>query len=60
MKKFLEGRKTFLGIIVILVGMFGLTNFITPDETEIAFNSIIELVGVIITVYGRVVAKPVK
>jgi len=58
MEKVLAGRKTFIGIAITVIGMTGLAAFITPVEFEVLVNSIIEIVGVVIAVYGRVVARP--
>ena len=53
----LEGRKTYLGLAVTLVGIFGLSKYITGEETTQLLNSIFEIAGVVIAIYGRAVAK---
>lgn len=58
MLNLLEGKKTYIGLAVALIGVLGLTNYITPDETEQAMSLIFELAGILIAVYGRFVAKP--
>jgi len=57
MKKLLEGKKTFIGIAIAVLGMTGAAAFISPDESEALFNAIFQIVGIAVAVYGRVVAK---
>ena len=57
MSKILAGKKTYIGLIVTLVGVFGLTKFISPAEAETLMKSIFEIVGIVIAMYGRFVAK---
>jgi len=56
--KFLEGKKTFVGLGVLLIGAFGLSNYIAPDEWEQLIKLSFELVGLVVVIYGRIVAKP--
>lgn len=58
MEKFMEGRKTYTGLVIALIGVFGLAAYITPAEAGEAMNHVFELVGIAMAVYGRVVAKP--
>jgi hypothetical protein len=55
--KILEGKKTFIGLGVLLIGALGLANIISPEEWEKGVNLILELVGLVIAVYGRIKAK---
>jgi len=57
MKK-LEGKKTYIGLVVALIGVLNLTKYISPEEAEHAMKLIFELIGIAIAVYGRAVAKP--
>ena len=57
MQKFLEGKKTYIGLAIALVGVFGLTEYISAVEAERAMQLGFELVGIAIAVYGRFVAK---
>lgn len=57
MMKFLEGKKTYIGLAVTLAGVFGLSEYVLPSEIEIAGESIMTLIGIAIAVYGRYVAK---
>ena len=56
-KQILDGRKTYIGLIVTLVGILGLSKYITDGETTTLLNSVFEIVGVIIAIYGRAVTK---
>lgn len=53
----LEGKKTYIGIVVTIVGMTGLARFISDGEVTTVLNSIFEVVGVVVAVYGRRVAQ---
>ena len=52
-----KGKKTYTGIIVTLVGVLGLSDFITAEETANTINQVLELVGIALAVYGRSVVK---
>jgi len=56
----LEGKKTFVGLAIILCGVLGFAKYITNVEIENSANLIVELIGIAIAVYGRIVAKPNK
>ena len=56
--KILEGKKTYIGIAIALLGVFGLGNIISEGEANELVSKIIEVVGLVLAVYGRVVAKP--
>ncbi len=53
----LNGKKTFIGIAVMLIGAFGLGDIVSPGEFEHVVNLAFELVGSLIAIYGRVQAK---
>jgi len=55
--KILEGRKTYIGLAITLAGIFGLTSYVSDAEITTALNSLFELVGVAIAVYGRYATK---
>jgi len=57
MENILKGKKTFIGIAVTVIGMTGLAAYITPVEFELLINSVLEVVGVVLAVYGRIVAN---
>jgi len=53
----LDGKKTYIGIALMVISMFGLTKYITPAEAESMINLIVGLVGIGVSVYGRYSAK---
>ncbi len=48
-----NGRKTYLGLAIALLGVFGAGSLIAPDEMEKTVNLIMELAGIAFAVYGR-------
>ena len=58
MSKFLSGKKTYLGLAVALIGVFGLAKYISPDEATAIINGVFEIVGIVFAIYGRYVARP--
>lgn len=58
MKKYLEGKKTFLGLAIALMGVFGLARFVSPEETTTIVNNLFEVVGIALAIYGRIKARP--
>lgn len=57
LSKILEGKKTYIGIIIAVIGMTSLTQYISPEEMETTMKAIFELVGITLAVYGRAVAR---
>lgn len=56
----LEGKKTYIGIIIMVLGAIS-THFKLPFTTEdisSVVSLVVELIGTIIALYGRFVAKP--
>ena len=58
MSKLLEGKKTYLGLIVALSGVLGLSKYIADEELTQILDLALELLGLLIAAYGRAVAKP--
>ena len=58
LSKLLEGRKTFIGIAITLLGVLGAGNLISEGEANQVVNLVIELVGLVLAIYGRIKAKP--
>lgn len=54
--KTLDGYKTFLGIAALGIAYLGWTDYITPEEWQLAVQNLIALVGIVMSVYGRLVA----
>lgn len=58
MSHFLAGKKTYLGLAVALLGVLGFGNLISEAEASHAVDLVLELVGLVVAVYGRAVARP--
>lgn len=56
--KLLEGRKTFIGIAIALAGALGLGSVLSEGEANHVVDLVIELVGLVIAIIGRIKAKP--
>ena len=57
MSKLLEGKKTYLSLVVILLGVFGLGDMISEGELADGVDLVLQLVGLVGAVYGRFKAK---
>lgn len=53
----LNGYKTFIGLGITLLGIFGLGDIISTEEAQDAVNMAIQLVGIAIAVIGRIKAR---
>jgi hypothetical protein len=49
----LEGYKTWIGIIITIIGFTGLVKFATPEQWQAFAKALTDLIGVAITVYGN-------
>jgi len=54
---FMEGKKTYVGIVVLALGAFGAGSFITASEVSEIYDIILKLVGIGLAIYGRYAAK---
>ena len=54
----LEGKKTYLGIIIALAGAFGVFKYVGESDFTTTLNTILEFAGLLIAAYGRYKAKP--
>jgi len=57
MTNFFEGKKTYIGLIITLLGIVGLSDIISLEELTQGVELGISLVGIVIAVYGRIVAR---
>jgi len=57
MSNFLEGKKTYIGLLVTVIGMTGLSAYVAPEESEALFKALFEIVGICVAIYGRFVAR---
>lgn len=51
--KKLNGYKTYLGLVVALLGVAGLGDIVSEQELSQVIDSIISIVGLAIATYGR-------
>lgn len=56
-KNIMEGIKTFIGILIALLGALGLGEIISNDEAMVIVDSVAQFVGLAIAVYGRIKAR---
>jgi len=54
----MQGKKTYISLAVIVLGMFGASQYISEAEVATTVDAVLKLVGVAGVVYGRYVAKP--
>jgi hypothetical protein len=52
----LDGYKTFIGIAVSFLGLMGFGDIISEGEATELINLSMQLVGLLMAVYGRLVA----
>ena len=45
--------KTYIGIIVVIAGWLGIGDILTNDVASSLINNILELVGIVMAIYGR-------
>lgn len=57
MNNFLEGKKTYIGIIVVIIGWLGFGDLVTEDNVGLIVDNVIQLIGIIVTIYGRYKAR---
>ena len=54
----LEGRKTYIGLVIALIGVLGLNKYVAEAELAELLNKTLEVVGLAMAMYGRYKAKP--
>lgn len=54
----LEGKKTYIGIVVALLGAIGVFKYVSEGDLTTTLNTLAEVVGLGIAAYGRFKAKP--
>jgi hypothetical protein len=55
--KIIEGKKTYLGLLILLLGVLGAGDVVSESELALAFDNVLQFAGFIIAVYGRLVTK---
>ena len=53
----MEGIKTFIGILISLLGALGLGEIISQGEAGVLVDSFAQFLGLAIAVYGRIKAR---
>lgn len=53
MQAFLEGRKTYIGIITLLIGALGVSKYVTDIEVSQIVDAVLTVVGAVVAIYGR-------
>ena len=56
----LAGKKTYIGIVVALVGALGLFRYVSEGDITTTLNTLTEVLGLAFAAYGRYKAKPKK
>lgn len=49
----LQGYKTYIGLLVTLFGVLGLTKYVAPEDLDKALQLTFELLGIALAAYGR-------
>ena len=53
MLKILEGRKTYIGLVVALVGVLGVSDIISSEDVSAVLDKLFEVAGILLAAYGR-------
>jgi hypothetical protein len=48
--------KTFVGVAIVVIGWFGLADAVSESELSTLVDSVVVVVGLVTTIYGRVKA----
>ena len=56
----LEGKKTYIGLIISLVGALGLFKYVSEGDLTTTLNTLFEIGGLALATYGRFKAQPKK
>lgn len=55
--QFMEGKKTYLGIVVTVLALLGFGDVVAEAELAAAINNVMAFYGIIQTWYGRYATK---
>jgi len=53
----MEGKKTYAGLVVLLLGVLGAGDLVSEAELALAIDNVLKFAGFLVTVYGRLVTK---
>jgi hypothetical protein len=54
MLKRVNGYKTYIGIVITIFGITGLSKYITGEQLSVVLNGLIDIAGIIITIIGAI------
>jgi hypothetical protein len=49
----MQYSKTYVGVILMLLGWLGLSGFVTDVEVSSIVDNVLQVVGIAVTTYGR-------
>jgi len=49
----MNGYKTWVGLIITVLGMLGLGDLVNNEQLTTLINAILQIVGIVIAVYGN-------
>lgn len=53
MQSFLDGKRTWIGLAVTIIGATGLSKYVAPDQATALFDALFQVVGIIIAIWGN-------
>lgn len=53
MQSFLDGKRTWIGLAVTIIGATGLSKYVAPDQAAALFDALFQVVGIIIAIWGN-------
>lgn len=48
----INGYKTYIGIVITLIGMTGISKYVTEGQLTIILNGIFDIAGIVVTIIG--------
>ncbi len=59
MQSFLDGKRTWIGLAVTIIGATGLSKYVAPDQATALLDALFQVVGIVIAIYGNARAQKV-
>ena len=53
----MEGRKTYVGIAIIILGAVGFGDVISEAELATTIDNLLQFAGICVAIYGRLVTR---
>lgn len=57
MQSFLDGKRTWIGLAVTIIGVTGLSKYIAPDQATALLDALFQVVGIAIAIIGNAKAQ---